>query len=222
MKGTYLMPSNEYHDSSENTPKSTTRHRRRGKKLEADILASTLELIEQTKYEDLTMDIIAKHAHTNKSVLYRRWDSKAEIVVAAIQTKADSLFSIFQKVPDTDSLEGDLRELFNNITALFMEVHYNHISGLMHERLGGISIRDFFDKFARKNLLSQMVRTFFENAEKRGEVNLVDIDPALYDLPMLMLFEALYAPHSDEFDSEYFDHIVSDILMPIYRPFLRL
>lgn len=216
------MPSNKHQDSSKNISESTTRHRRRGKKLEDDILASTLELIEQTKYEDLTMDIIAKHAHTNKSVLYRRWDSKADIVAAAVQTQSNSLFSIFQQVPNTDSLEGDLRELFNNITALFMEVHYNHISGLMHERLGGISIRDFFDKFARKNLLSQMVRTFFENAEKRGEINLVDIDPALYDLPMLMLFEALYAPDSDEFDSEYFDHIVSDILMPIYRPFLRL
>ncbi|WP_420907089.1 TetR/AcrR family transcriptional regulator [Weissella paramesenteroides] len=71
-----------------------------------DVLAATLELDEQIKYEDLMMDIIAKHAHTNKSVLYRRWDSKYEIVAAAIQTQSDCLFSIFQQVIDTVLLEG--------------------------------------------------------------------------------------------------------------------
>lgn len=211
---------NSPHDQQGSSNASTTQHRRRGKELEADILASTLNLIEQTKYEAITMDMIAKHAHTNKSVLYRRWDSKADIVLAALRTQTTGLAAKMSQAPDTGSLEGDLRDLFDRIGTLLTSMHYANIIGLMHERLGGISMRDYFDKFARKNYLSQMVRTFFEHASERGEVDLTHFDESLYDLPSLILMDAFYATDDTTIDRSRLDHILSDVLMPVYRPFL--
>lgn len=211
---------NSSHDQQGASKASTTQHRRRGKELEADILASTLNLIEQTKYEAITMDMIAKHAHTNKSVLYRRWDSKVDIVLAALRTQTTDLAAKMRQPPDTGSLEGDLRDLFDWISTLLTSMHYTNIIGLMRERLGGISMRDYFDKFARKNFLSQMVRTFFEHASERGEVDLAHFDEALYDLPALVLMDAFYATDGTTIDPSRLDHILSDVLMPVYRPFL--
>ncbi|RXT58374.1 TetR/AcrR family transcriptional regulator [Lacticaseibacillus chiayiensis] len=212
---------NTSHNQQSASKASTTQHRRRGKELEADILASTLNLIEQTKYEEITMDMIAKRAHTNKSVLYRRWDSKADIVLAALRTQTTDLAMKMRQTPNTGSLEGDLRTLFDWICTLLTSMHYANIIGLMRERLGGISMRDYFDKFARKNFLSQMVRTFFEHASERGEVNLTHFDEVLYDLPALVLMDAFYATDDTTIDRPRLDHILSDILMPVYRPFLK-
>ncbi|QVI34162.1 hypothetical protein BVJ53_11530 [Lacticaseibacillus chiayiensis] len=212
---------NTSHNQQSASKASTTQHRRRGKELEADILASTLNLIEQTKYEEITMDMIAKRAHTNKSVLYRRWDSKADIVLAALRTQTTDLAMKMRQTPNTGSLEGDLRTLFDWICTLLTSMHYANIIGLMRERLGGISMRDYFDKFARKNFLSQMVRTFFEHASERGEVDLTHFDEVLYDLPALVLMDAFYATDDTTIDRPRLDHILSDILMPVYRPFLK-
>lgn len=211
-------------DDQNQTVKATSsvNHRRRGKELEADILASTFELIERKKYEDITMDMIAKNAHTNKSVLYRRWESKAEIVLAAFRAQNFNLHDTFQETPNTGSLEGDLKELFAMIIGLIADMPYEHIIGLMKERLGGISMRDFFDKMARKNRISQMIQTFFEQAEGRGEIDLTYFDNALYDLPVLMLIDSFYAGDGIQLDQGYFDHLVDDILMPVYRQFLAL
>lgn len=211
---------NNPHNQQGVSKASTTQHRRRGKKLEADILDSTLNLIKQTKYEAITMDMIAKHAHTNKSVLYRRWNSKADIVLAALHTQTTDLATKMKQIPNTGSLEGDLRELFDWISTLLTSMHYTNIIGLMRERLGGISMRDYFDKFARNNFLSQMVRTFFEHASERGEVDLTHFDEALYDLPALVLMDAFYATDDTTIDRSRLDHILSDVLIPVYRPFL--
>lgn len=166
------------------------------------------------------MDMIAKHAHTNKSVLYRRWNSKADIVLAALRTQTTDLAAKMKQIPNTGSLEGDLRELFDWISTLPTSMHYTNIIGLMRERLGGISMRDYFDKFARNNFLSQMVRTFFEHASERGEVDLTHFYEALYDLPALVLMDAFYATDDTTIDRSRLDHILSDVLMPVYWPFL--
>lgn len=211
---------NSPHDQQGTSKASTTQHRRRGKELEVDILASTLDLLEQTKYEAITMDMIAKHAHTSKSVLYRRWDSKSDIVLAALRTQTTDLVAKMKQVPNTGSLEGDLRELFDLISTLLTNVHYANIIGLMREQLSGISMRDYFDKFVRKNFLSQMVRTFFEYASERGEVDLGHFDEDLYDLPTLVLMDVVFYATDNTSIRQRFDHILSDILMPVYRPFL--
>ena len=73
---------------------------------EAAILRAALAGLAQQGYDRLTMDEIATRAHAGKGALYRRWSSKAALVVDAII--AWRLARAPMKLPDTGSVRGDL------------------------------------------------------------------------------------------------------------------
>ncbi len=81
-----------------------TRPRVEGER-EREILASTLECLVELGYDRLTFDAVAASAKASKATLYRRWPSKVDLVVEALQlmmgVEAD-------RYPDTGSLRGDL------------------------------------------------------------------------------------------------------------------
>ncbi|HKB49683.1 MAG TPA: helix-turn-helix domain-containing protein, partial [Ktedonobacterales bacterium] len=62
--------------------------RRRGATLERAILHATWEELVAVGYANLTMERVAAHAGTSRAVLYRRWRSRPELVLAAIRQQA--------------------------------------------------------------------------------------------------------------------------------------
>jgi AcrR family transcriptional regulator len=60
------------------------RSRRRGEVLERALYQATLAELTVVGYGGLTMEGIAARAHTGKAALYRRWDTKCELVHAAL------------------------------------------------------------------------------------------------------------------------------------------
>jgi AcrR family transcriptional regulator len=70
------------------------------------ILRAALEGLAVVGYDRLTMDEIAARAHAGKGALYRRWSSKAALVVDALVAWREQLAPL--DVPDTGSLRGDL------------------------------------------------------------------------------------------------------------------
>jgi AcrR family transcriptional regulator len=72
---------------------------------EGEILDATLELLLDVGYDRLTMDAVATRARAGKATLYRRWSTKAGLVVDAL---IRSKHSQDLPDPDTGSLRGDL------------------------------------------------------------------------------------------------------------------
>ncbi len=72
-------------------------------KRESEVLDATLTLLLDTGYDRLTLDAVALEARASKATLYRRWESKASLVVDALIRSKRSM-----AVPDVDS--GDLRK----------------------------------------------------------------------------------------------------------------
>ena len=68
---------------SQTTP-TGSRSRRRGEVLERALYEATLAELAEVGYGGLTMEGIAARAHTGKAALYRRWDTKCELVHAAL------------------------------------------------------------------------------------------------------------------------------------------
>lgn len=73
---------------------------------DAHILAITLDALAEQDYEHMTLDAVALRAGRAKTTLYRRWPTKVDLVLAAIQAaggppEADHL-------PDEGSLRADL------------------------------------------------------------------------------------------------------------------
>lgn len=59
--------------------------RRRGARLEQAIIEVAWDRLVEHGYTSLTMEMVASAAHTSRSVLARRWNSKAALVLAAIE-----------------------------------------------------------------------------------------------------------------------------------------
>src|ERR1700739_3230441 len=74
---------------------------------EAELLAVTLRLLQEHGYDRLTVDAVASAARASKATVYRRWPSKAELVLAAF------IEGIRQVAvpPDSGTLRGDLLHL---------------------------------------------------------------------------------------------------------------
>jgi AcrR family transcriptional regulator len=96
--------------SSERLVESVGDRQQKGRPLDRSrdpaILAAALEILSEYGYDRLTMDMVAARARAGKAALYRRWSSKAELVVDALTLHHSALLE-----PDTGSLLGDLEAL---------------------------------------------------------------------------------------------------------------
>ncbi|MEV7610466.1 TetR/AcrR family transcriptional regulator [Microbacterium sp. NPDC089320] len=71
--------------------------------VEASILAAVQDLLIESGYAGTTIGAVAERARCGRSAIYRRWETKAELVVAAV-----GALQVAAEVPDTGTLRGDL------------------------------------------------------------------------------------------------------------------
>jgi AcrR family transcriptional regulator len=77
--------------------------RPRDARVEAAVLAATLELVASEGLAGLTVDAVAAKAGVGKATIYRRWSSKEALVLDAWMTCLPE-----DPAPDTGSLRGDI------------------------------------------------------------------------------------------------------------------
>ena len=81
--------------------------RKRDPSRDADILDAALEVLAETGYDGMTIDMVAARAKAGKGTVYRRWPSKGELIIDAVacmkNRDPDSA-----RLPDTGTLRGDL------------------------------------------------------------------------------------------------------------------
>lgn len=75
--------------------------RRRGDILRKAIFEAVFDQLQTVGYSNLTMDKVAAAAHTSKTVLYRRWSSKDDLVTETLLTAFPPLSEV--------NLRGDVR-----------------------------------------------------------------------------------------------------------------
>lgn len=105
--------------------------RRRGEALEEAILHAAWEELSETGYTNMTMESVATRAGTNKSVLYRRWADKSELVIAAIHK---NLPKITKEIPDTGNLRDDVYAYLHARVEPLKTIGVETIRGLLWSR----------------------------------------------------------------------------------------
>jgi AcrR family transcriptional regulator len=81
--------------------------RKRDLTRDPEILDATLEVLAETGYDGMTIDMVAARAKAGKATVYRRWASKSELVIDAVACM-NSADIDFDALPDTGTLRGDL------------------------------------------------------------------------------------------------------------------
>src|SRR4030095_5129663 len=76
----------------------------RSARVVADVLRTTLEVLGQEGYAGLRIDDVALRAGVNKTTIYRRWPTRADLVIATLTALASPPTAI-----ETGCLERDLQ-----------------------------------------------------------------------------------------------------------------
>ena len=95
------------------TPAPKTR--RRDQQLETAIIHAAWEELQRKGYAALTMESVANLASTSRSVIARRWDTKAALAVAAVR---EQLMQRPYTLPDFGALRPDLQDYLARVCEL--------------------------------------------------------------------------------------------------------
>ena len=189
-------------------PKKSTR--RRGEILEEAILQATWEELSATGYTNMTMESVATRAGTNKAVLYRRWDNKTELVIAAIHKH---LPKIANEIPNTGNLRNDVYAYLHGRVEPSKLIGAQTIRGLVMEPVVWRNIIAAMPQIIERrseNKLTATMTAILKNAELRGEISLEKLTPRIISLPLdLLMYELItkMEPVSDEAIAEIVDNI---------------
>lgn len=152
------------------------------------MLAVTLQLLQEHGYDRLTVDAVANVARASKATVYRRWPSKAELVLAAF------IEGIRQVAvpPETGTLRGDLLRLGELICEQAGR-HASTMRAVLVEMSRNPALKDvmqhqFLDQ--RKELIQHVM----QQAVDRGEIEGAAINDELWDLlPGYLVFRSVIA-----------------------------
>ena len=94
----------------------TRRSPGRPRSTEADeaILVAAVELFAEVGLEGLTVEEVAARAGVGKATIYRRYQGKVDLVIAAVRHFTEGPV----EAPDTGATRGDLRELVDGLVRL--------------------------------------------------------------------------------------------------------
>lgn len=174
---------------------------------EAELLAVTLQLLQEHGYDRLSLDVVASTARASKATLYRRWPTKAELVLAAFvegtrQVAVD---------PDTGTLRGDLLRIGEQIRA-HVSTHASTIRAVLME----ISRSATLAAMLQEQFLAQrkaLMRRVLARAVDRGEIEASAITDDLWDLlPGYLIFRSVLTGRAAS--RRTVQHLVDNVIIP--------
>jgi AcrR family transcriptional regulator len=153
---------------------------------EKELLDVTLRLLQEHGYDRLTIDEVAASGRASKATVYRRWPTKAELVLAAF------IEGVRQDAPPPDT--GSLREDLISIGDAVCEQSREH-AGTMRAVIGEIARNPALNDAMQRQLFDQrraMMTKVLKRAVERGEIPADAIDNELWDLlPGYLIFRTV-------------------------------
>lgn len=186
--------------------------RRRGEQLERAILEATWAELSEVGYTALTIEAVAKRAGTSKPVIYRRWPSRAHLVISAWARQRP----IRPVTPAMGSLRADLVWLFTRVA--------DRTAGMMTETIAGVMSEAFKHPEVQKLLRERMdsaplvtsIRTIVDNAVARGELRPLVLPKMATRLPLdLIRSEAITC--GTPIPDETIEAMVDDVYIPLLK-----
>jgi AcrR family transcriptional regulator len=188
-------------------PGRTTR--RRGDALVEAIHAAVMEELATVGYSALSIERVAERARTGKASIYRRWPTRLDLVLHAI----DHVMPRLDDVPDTGNVRDDLLLVLRRIAAVMGSrdgmAARACVDGTDDELAGAV----------RERLLpprKAMMLSILKRAADRGEIRPEAVTQRIAETgPMLLHGELLQrgAPIPDEGVVE----LVDEVLLPLLR-----
>jgi AcrR family transcriptional regulator len=174
--------------------------------LDERILDAALEVLAEHGYDGMTIDMVAARVATARATVYRRWASKADLVVDAVAHLSRSDVGPAE-LPDTGTLRGDLIARIVPQTIEQQQLRVRVLNGLLSNkdpRLSEVTADAGLDPWI------VAVRALMQRAVDRGEYVGADVDTISTVIPMMCLCRAAIQqlPITREFSISLIDGVI--------------
>src|SRR5271169_235134 len=145
------------------------------------ILRSTLKLLGENGFSELTIEDVAAHAAVGKATVYRWWPNKAALIADAFASSTTRKLHF----PDTGSVRTDMRQQMRQVIKVFRSRRGRIVSAILG---AGQSDRELITAF-RERFLWPRRREAYATLQRgilRGELR--------KDVDMDLILDSLYGP----------------------------
>lgn len=185
------------------------RGRPRDASRDAALRQAAMEVLGHVGYRALTMDAVAAHARAGKATIYRRWDSKLDLVI-------DTCNQLVQRSiaePDQGSVRADLGEFLRSfasfLTGPMGKAAQALVGELPHEPELAAAFRQSFLLPQRDTL-----RRIIERGVARGEIRSdVPIDTVVELAGAGLIYRLMLT--DEPLDNGFVDRLLNEGLLPL-------
>ncbi len=160
------------------------------------ILQATLKLLAEVGFERMSIEAIATCAGVGKTTIYRRYNSKEELVADAIESLRAEVV-----IPDTGTLWGDMDALIHNAAQITLNpVERQAVAMIISSASSNSQFAQiYWTKYLQPR--RQAFEVVIERAKTRNEVQ-ENLDPALvFDtISGIMLYAQIFQPTSESWE----------------------
>ncbi|MBS1894022.1 MAG: TetR/AcrR family transcriptional regulator [Actinobacteria bacterium] len=177
---------------------------------ERELLRATIEVLEEYGYDRLTIDEVAARAHASKATIYRRWPSKATLIIAATAARMDT--AAFGETMEEASLRDELLHLVGLLAAEAKELRAT-VAAL----LGGAGRDEQLRKSIEEHFVTprrDAIRALLDRRRVAGDVRAgVDID-LVGAIPSAFVYQRLLLTF-EPVDDALPERIVDEVMLPL-------
>ncbi|MFJ4190774.1 MULTISPECIES: TetR/AcrR family transcriptional regulator [unclassified Kitasatospora] len=181
--------------------------------MENAIFEAALDQLTSGGYARLTMEGVAGAARTGKAALYRRWASKVELVIDAL----DSTLPRLHGIPDLGSARAELLQLIE----LFTDAICSRAGAALHTLMAELSHQqaEVFKDFIAQRVIEPTKDTILDilrRGVERGDVRPGAVAPLVADVvPAMLMYQVKVSDQGPAPD--YAVRLVDDVLIPMVR-----
>jgi AcrR family transcriptional regulator len=185
--------------------------RRRGAALENALLDAAWTELQSVGYAKLTMERVADRAETSRAVIYRRWSSRHELVIAALLHQQPTGTG---RIPDTGSLRDDVLTIMRRAARRISDIGPATVVGLLNDLTADDTSDTIVDQLARGG--GEVMNQALARAAARGEAR-EHVPERVARLPLDLIRHELILTHRPP-SSETLEEIVDQIFLPLVTP----
>jgi AcrR family transcriptional regulator len=155
--------------------------RPRSEQAHSAILSSTLKLLGENGFPDLTIEAVAAHAGVGKATVYRWWPDKAALITDAFSSSATPKL----RFPDTGSVRTDMSQQMRQVIKIFSSPRGRILSAIL---AAGQSDRKLIAAFRERFMRPRRQEAYatLRRGIRRGELR--------RDADLDLLLDSLYGP----------------------------
>lgn len=185
--------------------------RKRDHTRDPEILDAALDVLAEVGYDGMTVDMVAARAKAGKATVYRRWASKAELVIDAVACMKKIDLDPAH-LPDTGTLRGDLLAMIKPHSIEDGEKKLQIMGGLVSMLSRAPELAEAANA-AIVEPRAAVNRVFMQRAIDRGEISAgCDVEAISLIAPSMAAYRVLIL--RKPVDREFLVSLIDGVVLP--------